>query len=480
MAFNVITAITLFITVLQLPSILAQKTTTTPSTLTPMTTTPGRIDPFITGKWGNRGSNAHMCGKSLDAIHQHVAGMLSKALEALSVLDFSVNLGTGTLTIKPPRVTEAGYARADYDLLPPKRIRSSFRDGRLVAKGVWQFKPVVGNLIGGTYIATVKDMELNATNQLGRTGDGKPIMQTIECKSHVGQYRIEIQGATDIKVVENCNWDVCHRVRKYFEDAICKLFDRFVKEVVNRELQSYPNKVTVYSELHKVDYSIMNNEPIVTDECIEFGMEGKYIWRGSSNVNFNPTAMQWVNRNRMLSFELSDYTFNTLLHQAHAQGHKFSAADLIETSPNFDQWLSLNNTGRVPGGSSKHRVQSKKTKGNKQEYAAPIEFWVNCSRISPTSARTAATTPVTSSTRRLVNAAVGSSFNRTSSAISTAATAFWNSTVHRVKAAIVNCWLVSTFECCVASSHRRWKRPTSPAPSRSSISNSPNSHRINV
>jgi hypothetical protein len=44
----------------------------------------------------------------------------------------------------------------------------------------------------------------------------------------------------------------------------------------------------------------------------------------------------------MLMFELSDYAFNTLLHQPHAQGYKYSAAELLSNSPSINESLLLN------------------------------------------------------------------------------------------------------------------------------------------
>jgi len=62
------------------------------------------------------------------------------------------------------------------------------------------------------------------------------------------------------------------------------------------------------------------------------------------SVPFNPPKLNWVYKNRMFSFELSDYTFNTLFHQAHSQGYRFSATDLLSSSPSTQDLLTLNCT----------------------------------------------------------------------------------------------------------------------------------------
>jgi len=343
MAFNAIVAITV-IGILHSPGILAQTSTPSSSTTSsiPSSTSSARTDPFSTGKWGNPGARAFVCGRSLEAIHNYASDLIARALEALSVLDHSVNLGAGTLTVKPPRVTEASYGRSEYRMVPPNRVHSRFFDGRLRANGVWQFKPVAGNMIGGKFQTTVSGMELNATNQLGRTSDAKPMVQVVDCKANISEYRIDIEGSTDMQTIDDCKLDVCMKIRKFFQDAICDVYGNFIKEIVNRELQAYPTRVTIYDDQQKVDYGLMSNQPTVNDKCIHVGMEGRYIWRGGSAVPFYPTEMQWVDNRRMLSFQLSDFTFNTLLHQTHMQGYRFSAADLIETSPAIQQHLGLN------------------------------------------------------------------------------------------------------------------------------------------
>lgn len=91
--------------------------------------------------------------------------------------------------------------------------------------------------------------------------------------------------------------------------------------------------------------------------------QGKYIWRGSSSVPFYPSNMEWVNRNRMVSFQLSDFTFNTLFHQAHSQGYRFSAADILGHTTSIQELLSFNcstgSTSITPTASRKYRGPKK-------------------------------------------------------------------------------------------------------------------------
>lgn len=72
-------------------------------------------------------------------------------------------------------------------------------------------------------------------------------------------------------------------------------------------------------------------------------MEGKYIWRYPYGIPFYAPSMDWVDRGRLYSLQISDYTFNTLLHQVHVTGHRFSAAELMSSST--QHLLSLNCDG---------------------------------------------------------------------------------------------------------------------------------------
>jgi len=62
-------------------------------------------------------------------------------------------------------------------------------------------------------------------------------------------------------------------------------------------------------------------------------------------VPFNPNDLDWADRNRMMSFVVSDYSFNTLLHQSHQQKFRYSAAELLNSSTIQDQ-LVINCSSR--------------------------------------------------------------------------------------------------------------------------------------
>jgi len=79
--------------------------------------------------------------------------------------------------------------------------------------------------------------------------------------------------------------------------------------------------------------------------------------------------------------------------------------------------------------------------------------WANCSRTSPTSVHTNATTLAKSSTDAVKNRKPFTS-NRRKLASSTAATALWKFSVQLVKTEVGNCWLEPTFDCCVVTSCR--------------------------
>jgi len=100
--------------------------------------------------------------------------------------------------------------------------------------------------------------------------------------------------------------------------------------------------IEVYPKEFKLNYGLLFNEPKVTEYDIQAGLEGKSIWYGQSSAPFNPQPLDFVNRTRMVAFELSDYAFNHLLHQPHAQNYKYSAADLLSKLPSINDVLLLN------------------------------------------------------------------------------------------------------------------------------------------
>jgi len=319
---------------------------TTSTSPAPSTTIPPFFNPYAGGKWGNPGANIHLSNKTIAAVHAHAAQKISEAIKNISLIEFNLPVGYGMLTIKPPLVTEAKFPDVESQLIKPNRIRSRLSGGRVVASGGWVYKPFGMNQqpMSGGYRSTIEDGELETTNQLGRTFDAKPMVQTVDCKANLSKFRVEIQGAGNLTTVDTCDNFICMRIRAFFEDAVCQILRTFVKDTINRQLATFPARVDVLNGNYRLDYGLLNNEPKVNDYYITVGLEGKFLWRGMGSAPFNPPEITWTNKNRMLSFELTDYTFNTLFHQAHSQGYRYSAADLLSSSPSIQDLLTLNCT----------------------------------------------------------------------------------------------------------------------------------------
>jgi len=344
-----------FLIFLQYDTIFGQVTMSTSASLS---TTPPWLNPYIGGKSGNPGANIHVSNKTIAAVHLHAAEMIANDIKNISLANFDLPIGWGTLSIKPPRITEAKFYNVDSQLIKPNRIRSRLYGAKIAASGGWHYKPFgVGQQpMSGGYRSTITDGEVETTSQLGRTNDGKPMVQTIDCKTNFSRFRIDIEGAGNLTTVDSCDNFICEKIRGFFEDAVCLVLRTFVKESINRHLATFPARVNVLDDQYKVDYGVMNNEPRVNDYHIDVGMEGKFLWRGMGSVPFNAPDFCWTSNNRMLSFQLSDFVFNTLFHQAHAQGYRYSAADLLSNSPTIQNFLKLNCTSASNRGPRKSPI----------------------------------------------------------------------------------------------------------------------------
>jgi len=313
------------------------------------------LDPLVGGKYGNPGADIHLSNKSIDQLHVFASDSLGRAIQNASIPDMNVAIGSATLLIKPPRITESKFFSFEKELIPSNRIHSKFYNGKIVANGEWQYKSsniekatFLGRALSGLYRATVTNGELESMNQLMRTSDAKPMVQTIDCQANFSQFRVDIEGAGNYSLIQNCDDPVCRKIRNFFEDIACQVFRTFIKESINKKLATFPTLIETYSRNHKINYALQMNEPKVTDFDIEAGLEGKSLWYGSSNVPFSPAPLDFVNRNRMITFELSDYSFNTLFYQAHSQRYQYSAAELLHKSPSIKDQLSLNCTSTKP------------------------------------------------------------------------------------------------------------------------------------
>jgi len=184
------------------------------------------------------------------------------------------------------------------------------------------------------------------------------MVQTIECKTNFSRFRVELTGAPNLTTIEHCDNPVCDKIRSFFEAAVCRLLRAFITGTINAQLATYPARIDITGEDVKLNYDLLNNQPTISDGRIQSGIEARILWRNPGSVPFYPPLSTWVDKNRMLSFALTDFTFNTLFHQAHAQGYRYSASSLLST-PSIQDQLMLNCTGdrnSARGGIRKLRI----------------------------------------------------------------------------------------------------------------------------
>jgi hypothetical protein len=323
---------------------------TTSTTSAPATTE--QLDASSGGKFGNPGAQIRFSTKALDKIYSHALEMISQAIRSMIVPDVIVPIGAGMLTIRSTRVTEAKISNFERQLLPPNRIQSRLTGGRLVSIGEWQYKPFNGarQMANGIFRTVVSNATMNLTNQLGRTWDAKPMVQTTECKSYLGQFRVEIEGfGENTTTIDQCDNLLCKRIRSYFEDAVCNTARNYIKETINQKLSTFPTRINLGSIGNRfvLDYNLLMNEPKVTDRFIQAYLEGDVLARGSAAAPFYANDLQSFDDNKkMISFPLSDFAFNALFHHAHQQQYRFSAFDLLWPNSSVADLLKLNCTSR--------------------------------------------------------------------------------------------------------------------------------------
>jgi len=312
------------------------------------TSTTDQLDAGLGGKFGNPGAQIRFSTKALDSIYTHALEMIARAIRSMVIPDVIIPLGAGMLTIRSTRVTEAKIANFTRQLLPPTRIQSRLTGARLVSIGQWQYRQTNGarQIASGIFRTVIFNAELNLTNQVGRTWDAKPMVQTNECKAYLSQFRVEIEGFGDnTTVIDQCDNLLCRRIRSYFEDAVCNTARNYIKETINQKLSTFPTRINLGPTGNRfvLDYSLLMNEPKVTDKFIQAYLEGDVLSRGSTAATFYANDLQsFDDDKRMMSFQLSDFVFNALLHHAHVQQHKFSVFDLMWPNSSFTDLLKLN------------------------------------------------------------------------------------------------------------------------------------------
>jgi len=347
-AFTLISVIVLTLTAINAQS---TSTTSTPFTSTITTAVPDTYDASVGGKVGSPGAQLRFSTKALDAIYSHALEMITKALKSMVIPDVIVPIGGGMLTIKSVRVTEAKIPTVDRQLMPPNRIRSRLSGGRIVSIGEWQYKPMGGarSIAQGIFRTVIVNASMNLTNQLSKSWDNKPTVQTNECKAYLGDFRVEIEGFGDnTTVIDHCDNLLCQRIRSYFEDAVCNTARQYIKDTINQKLLTFPSRIPLGSTGNRyvLDYGLLNGEPKVTEQYIQAYLQGEVLSRNVVSAPFHANELSTLDdRQKMISFPLSDYAFNTLFHHAHAQQFRFSAADMLNSSNAIKDLLKLNCSG---------------------------------------------------------------------------------------------------------------------------------------
>jgi hypothetical protein len=284
----------------------------------------------------------------MDTIYEHALKKIADAIKSMVVPDVIVPVGGGMLTIKDARITEAKLAHFERQLLPPNRLKSRFTGGRVTSIGQWQYRPMGGQqaLAQGIFRIVVTNVEMNVTNQLGRTWDAKPMVNTQDCKAYLGQFRVEIEGFGDnTTVIDQCENLLCQRIRAYFEDSVCNTARTYVKDTINQKLATFPTRINLGSTGNRfvLDYGLLTNEPKVNQDFIQAYLEGDVLSRGTGSAPFNAPDIQSTNDSqKMISFPMTDYAFNTLFYHAHNQQYRFSAFDLLANQSTLRNWLKLN------------------------------------------------------------------------------------------------------------------------------------------
>lgn len=303
-------------------------------------------DPYVGGRSGLPGADIRISHRGLDQLHSFAAETLARRIQSMNMSEVPFSVGSSQLIVEPPRFTESRFAKFEKELMPPNRIRSRFYEGRFVANGDWQYRP---GTMDGTHKTTIVNAELEAVTQLAKTNDGKPIVQIVDCKANLSQFRVDITGAGSLTKIENCDDPLCVEIRQHIEGLFCQQFRLFMTEIIDTKLATYPKVIDVHLPDYKLSYALLSNEPKVNDYDLQAGLEGKGVWNGQNSVPFHPQELEFVNRSRMFAFDLSDYTFNTLLHQPHSQGYRYSATNLLSKLPMIDNILMLNCTSRCAG-----------------------------------------------------------------------------------------------------------------------------------
>ncbi|GFR89847.1 bactericidal permeability increasing protein [Elysia marginata] len=272
----------------------------------------------------NPGMKIRITKKGIDYANDIARGILIQNLRSLRIHDQEFESGKLSCKTSDIKVTNVNYPDSQAYLKPDSNGLqwaitdfgiSITADYRAQYRGWWKITN------SGWFRADVSGVDLWETVSFGRNGHtGRPTISHSHCSSHIRDVSIRFHGSWSW-VINFFKNKIARQIKKSLQPLICHQ----VANVINGNARSSLAGMEVISRLADSSLVLCNNlvgAPKVTSHYLEAYGKGTFYYKfNRREPPFSPKPLPpWSSNNKEVYFWVTEYSFNTLLYQAHRFG----------------------------------------------------------------------------------------------------------------------------------------------------------------
>ncbi|GFR94351.1 bactericidal permeability increasing protein [Elysia marginata] len=270
----------------------------------------------------NPGVKIRVTKKGIDYANSVAQRLLTQQLRTLGFPNQSSQSGKTSISVTNIRVEGVSIPSSSIALSPQRNgltwaisnfgitVRANYR----AVKRGW-----IRLSNSGSLRASVSGVTVRETLAFGRSSSGRPTISHAGCSGSVASVSVRFYGSWSW-LINLFRRRIGRSFRDQLRPEICKQVIKLVNGKLQTSLAGLPVTADVANNF-SVDYRLVTS-PRVTSDYIEISHKGTVY--SKSNRREPPFSAQaippWTSNSRMVYVWVTQYSFNTLLYQAHTSG----------------------------------------------------------------------------------------------------------------------------------------------------------------
>ncbi|VDO97321.1 unnamed protein product [Soboliphyme baturini] len=279
-----------------------------------------RLAPSLTGgKAGNPGMEIVITDMGIRHCLDKGVKEVEMMVQNITIPNIKVNIPGAQVLLHDIYVSKASGGSYGYKLKNPNQILISFHSGQVELKGHWSYYETSKQYnVNGTFRGTTMNVTGYCNFALTRTASGAPQISNARTSVTIlNDFEVEVH--TNEKT--NQSQETSRRMmERYYELPLEPLISKALKNYITGPYNSKIGLYSVQQEVGPSEASLTLNtalasNPTISKRGIEMPLKGQFKNLG---VPFFPKSVERCNISGAYNYLLiSDYVFNTLLHNAH-------------------------------------------------------------------------------------------------------------------------------------------------------------------